>query len=121
MLKRRGKEKKLRVKLRTRLCDLLEIEYPVFLAGMGTGVSGSDLAAAVSNAGGLGMLGCSRLSPDQIREIIHRTRALTPKPFGVDILAPALKSDPSLDDLRKQIPSRYWDFVEKSQERTGTS
>ena len=113
MLKRRGKEKKLRVKLRTRLCDLLEIEYPVFLAGMGTGVSGSDLAAAVSNAGGLGMLGCSRLSPDQIREIIHRTRALTPKPFGVDILAPALKSHPSRDDLRKQIPSEYWEFVKK--------
>lgn len=69
----------------TPLCDLLQIECPVVLAGMGMGISGADLAAAVSNAGGLGLLGCSRLTPDQIRELITKTRQLTDKPFGVDI------------------------------------
>jgi NAD(P)H-dependent flavin oxidoreductase YrpB (nitropropane dioxygenase family) len=100
------------VKLRTRLSDLLEIEYPVILAGMGMGISGADLVAAVSNAGGLGILGCSRLSPEQIRDLITETRKLTSKPFGVDILAPPLKlSEPGQDELTEQIPPEYWDFV----------
>ncbi len=76
------------------------------------GISGADLVAAVSNAGGLGMLGCSRLSPEQIRDLITKTRQLTSNPFGVDILAPPLiPSDPGHDELRKQIPSEYWNFV----------
>ena len=100
--------------IHTQLCDLLEIEYPVVLAGMGMGISGADLTAAVSDAGGLGLLGCSRLTPDQIRELIGKTRELTDKPFGVDILAPPLSPSGSHeDDLKKQIPREYWDFVEK--------
>ena len=50
--------------MKTRLTDLLSIEHPVMLAGMG-GVSYSALAAAVSNAGGLGALGCHYLTPEQ--------------------------------------------------------
>jgi NAD(P)H-dependent flavin oxidoreductase YrpB (nitropropane dioxygenase family) len=102
------------VSIHTELCDLLEIEHPVVLAGMGMGISGADLTAAVSDAGGLGLLGCSRLTPDQIRELIRKTRELTDKPFGVDILAPPLTPSGSEEnDLKGQIPREYWDFVEK--------
>ncbi len=74
--------------LRTRICDILEIEYPIVLAGMG-GASNPELAAAVSNAGGLGILGAAACGPDQLREWIQRTRELTDRPFGVDTLLPA--------------------------------
>ena len=74
--------------LRTRICEILQIEYPIVLAGMG-GASGPELAAAVSNAGGLGVLGAAACGPRQLREWIRRTRELTDKPFGVDTLLPA--------------------------------
>ncbi|MEZ5560315.1 MAG: nitronate monooxygenase [Pseudomonadales bacterium] len=74
--------------LHTRVCDILEIEYPIVLAGMG-GASGPELAAAVSNAGGLGVLGAAACGPKQLRDWIRRTRELTDKPFGVDTLLPA--------------------------------
>jgi enoyl-[acyl-carrier protein] reductase II len=73
--------------LHTPICDRLGIEYPVFLAGMG-GVSLSRLVAAVSNAGGLGIMGAATLGPEQLREEIEKTRDLTDKPFAVDLLAP---------------------------------
>ncbi len=78
--------------LRTEFCDRVGIEYPVILAGMGpvagTGdpVATADLVAAVSNAGGLGVLGGVAYSPDQLREEIRKIRSLTDKPFGVDLL-----------------------------------
>lgn len=74
--------------LRSRVCDLLKIEYPIVLAGMG-GASVPALAAAVSNAGGLGVLGAAACSPDRLRAWIRQTRELTDKPFGVDTLLPA--------------------------------
>lgn len=72
----------------TKVCDLFGIEHPILLAGMGT-ASTPELAAAVSNAGGLGILGCAGAGPRQLREWIQRTRSLTDKPFGVDTLLPA--------------------------------
>lgn len=72
--------------LRTPLCDLLEIEHPIMLAGMG-GVSYAELAAAVSNAGGYGVLGMAGTSAGFIREQMKKTRELTSRPFGVDLLA----------------------------------
>jgi NAD(P)H-dependent flavin oxidoreductase YrpB (nitropropane dioxygenase family) len=74
--------------LHTRICELLGIELPIVLAGMG-GASTPALAAAVSNAGGLGVLGAAACSPDELREWIRKTRSLTDKPFGVDTLLPA--------------------------------
>ncbi len=71
--------------MRTRLTDLLQIEHPVMLAGMG-GVSYHQLVAAVSEAGGFGTLGAGTMSPDQLRDEIRATKALTAKPFGVDLL-----------------------------------
>src|SRR6266481_1304360 len=73
--------------LRTPICDLFGIEYPILLAGMG-GVSMAPLVAAVSNAGGLGVMGAAALSPDALRAEIRKTKALTRKPFAVDLLAP---------------------------------
>lgn len=72
--------------LRTPLCDLLGIQYPIMLAGMG-GVSYPELAAAVSEAGGFGTLGMAGVPPMKIREYVRKTRSLTKKPFGVDLLA----------------------------------
>ena len=74
--------------LKSRICEILGIEYPILLAGMG-GASVPALAAAVSNAGGLGVLGAAACSPDQLRKWIRQTRELTDKPFGVDTLLPA--------------------------------
>jgi enoyl-[acyl-carrier protein] reductase II len=71
--------------MRTRLTDLLGVEHPVMLAGMG-GVSYSALAAAVSNAGGYGCLGASTMSSALLAQEIAATRRLTAKPFGVDLL-----------------------------------
>jgi enoyl-[acyl-carrier protein] reductase II len=64
---------------------MLGIDHPVMLAGMG-GVSYHALVAAVSDAGGIGTLGASTMSADELPEEIAAVRALTAKPFGVDLL-----------------------------------
>ncbi len=71
--------------LRTPLCDLLGIEYPIMLAGMG-GVSYSAVTAAVSEAGGFGCLGAAIMSHDEMKREIEAVKAATRKPFGVDLL-----------------------------------
>jgi len=76
------------MKLHSPICELFGIEYPIVLAGMG-GASTPELAAAVSNAGGLGVLGAAACQPEQLRDWIRRTREMTDKPFGVDTLLPA--------------------------------
>jgi enoyl-[acyl-carrier protein] reductase II len=72
--------------MRTRLTDLLDIEHPVMLAGMG-GVSYSQLVAAVSEAGGIGTFGAAPMRPGQLDDEIAAVHRLTSKPFGVDLLA----------------------------------
>ncbi len=71
--------------MRTRLTDLLDIEHPVMLAGMG-GVSYAALVAAVSEAGGIGTLGASTMSNDELPAEMAAVREITSKPFGVDLL-----------------------------------
>ena len=71
--------------MRTRLTELLDVEHPVMLAGMG-GVSYSKLVAAVSEAGGFGCLGASTMSGEVMVEEMKAVRSLTDKPFGVDLL-----------------------------------
>jgi nitronate monooxygenase len=68
----------------TPLCDLVGIEAPVVLAPMGGAVT-PRLAAAVSNAGGLGLLPLTWASPDEIVSIVDETRQLTGRPFGVNL------------------------------------
>jgi enoyl-[acyl-carrier protein] reductase II len=72
--------------IRTAICDLLGVDHPILLAGMG-GVSYAEVCAAVSNAGGFGSLGMAGVGPRQIREQMKRVKDLTDKPFGVDLLA----------------------------------
>ena len=71
--------------MRTRLTELLDIEHPVMLAGMG-GVSYSDLVAAVSEAGGIGTFGASTMKTAELTEEMARAKTMTSKPFGVDLL-----------------------------------
>lgn len=73
--------------LHTPICDLLGIEYPVFAAGMG-GVTMAPLTAAISEAGGCGVLGATFCTPDELRAEIRAVREITDKPFGVDLLIP---------------------------------
>jgi len=67
-----------------RVCALLGIEHPIIQGGM-IHNSGADLAAAVSNAGGLGLLGSGGMRPDELRLEVRRARSLTDKPFGVNL------------------------------------
>ena len=71
--------------IRTPVCDLLKIEHPIALGGMGSATS-PELVSAVSNAGGLGALGCHYLSPEQIRDRAATIRRQTNKPFGLNFL-----------------------------------
>ncbi len=71
--------------IKTRLCDLLGIEYPIFQGGMAW-VADAHLAAAVSNAGGLGIIAAMSLDADYLRGQIALCRQLTDKPFGVNIM-----------------------------------
>ncbi|MGQ0804881.1 MAG: NAD(P)H-dependent flavin oxidoreductase [Actinomycetota bacterium] len=71
--------------LRTRLTDVLQIDHPVMLAGMG-GVSYNQLVAAVSEAGGFGCLGASAMAQDEMIDEIRAVKKQTDKPFGVDLL-----------------------------------
>ena len=71
--------------MRTRLTDMLDIEFPIMLAGMG-GVSYHRLVAAVSEAGGLGTLGASTMQAGELEDEIAGVKKLTNKAFGVDLL-----------------------------------
>jgi enoyl-[acyl-carrier protein] reductase II len=73
-----------------RICQLFQIQYPIVQAGM-VWASGWRLAAAVSNAGGLGLLGSGSMYPDVLREHIQKCRQATNRPFGVNI--PLLYAD----------------------------
>jgi nitronate monooxygenase len=72
--------------LHTRLCDLLGIEVPIISAPMGPNITGVELASAVSNAGGLGILSFGANPPTVLRTQIRRMRELTDKPFGVNFI-----------------------------------
>jgi len=75
----------MRRELRTPLCRELGIEYPIFSAGIGN-AAGPELVAAVSNAGGLGVLGASGMAPDEMGRLIQLVHELTRLPFGVNII-----------------------------------
>lgn len=111
---------------RTEICDLFGIEHPVLLAGMGT-ASTPELAAAVSNAGGLGIMGAAGLGPRGLRDWIARCRSLTDKPFGIDTLLPAsvrrgtnLKA-PSNGPLPQDLVPEYREFASAFLAREGVA
>jgi nitronate monooxygenase len=80
--------------LHTPLCDLLGIRYPILNAGIGP-AAGPELAAAVTNAGGFGVLGGGGMPHEAMRRLVARTRALTKGPFGINLIVdePVLPED----------------------------
>jgi NAD(P)H-dependent flavin oxidoreductase YrpB (nitropropane dioxygenase family) len=89
--------------IRTPICDLLDIEHPIALGGMGSATS-PELVAAVSHAGGLGALGCHYQTPEQVRERVVAIRRRTNKPFGLNFLLFDLRED-SLETALDEKPS----------------
>ena len=71
--------------IKTNLCELLGIRYPIFQGGMAW-IADASLAAAVSNAGGLGIIAAMNADAQWLREEIRRARELTDRPFGVNIM-----------------------------------
>lgn len=71
--------------IRTPLCTLLDIEYPIIQGGMAW-VSTAELAAAVSEAGGLGVIGSGNMHPDWLKKQLDLARKLTQRPFGVNVM-----------------------------------
>lgn len=108
--------------LRTPVCDLLGCHYPILQAGMG-GVARSELAAAVSGAGGFGCLGMVREPPALIAREIAAVRARTDRPFGVNLIPAA--TDRALFDeelavcIEARVPAMvfFWDVVPEAVER----
>ena len=84
--------------MQTRITELLGIKYPIIQGGMAW-VAESTLAAAVSNAGGLGLIAGGAAPIDYLREQIRRAKSLTDKPFGVNIML----MSPNAEDLAQLI------------------
>lgn len=84
--------------MKTRVTEILEIEYPVIQGGMAW-VAEHSLAAAVSEAGGLGLIGGANAPGEVVREEIRKARALTDKPFGVNIML----MSPYADEVAKVV------------------
>jgi len=96
--------------MKTALCHTLGIEYPIIGAPMGPDLTGPEMVAAVSNAGGLGILQAQFYAPPLFRKEIHRVRALTDKPFGVNLLLHFPVEDLVAVCLEERIPvlSLFW-------------
>lgn len=84
--------------MKTRITELLGIEYPIIQGGMAW-VAEYHLAAAVSNAGGLGLIGAASAPPEVVREQIRETKKLTDKPFGVNVML----MNPNADEVARVI------------------
>ncbi|MBI2861598.1 MAG: nitronate monooxygenase [Chloroflexi bacterium] len=104
--------------LRTPLCDLLGIEYPILQAGMGHVASG-DMAAAVSNAGGLGTIGGGPLSIDELRAEIRKVKQRAwDKPFAVDLVFPARGPEHATAvQLPERLPEPLYQVRKELEER----
>ena len=93
--------------LRTTVTDLLKINHPVMLAGMNV-AAGPKLAAAVTNAGGLGVIGGVGYTPDMLREQIAELKGFLKNknaPFGVDLLIPQVGGNARKTKYASLVPS----------------
>jgi NAD(P)H-dependent flavin oxidoreductase YrpB (nitropropane dioxygenase family) len=119
--------------LHTKLCDMLGIEYPVVCAGMGPTLIGEttgapvELVVAVSEAGGMGVLGGSGFSVEGLRDAIREIKSKTDKPYGVDLLLPQKldiggglgqqgPKELPLSAILKSLPKPHQDWVKKIKE-----
>ena len=122
--------------LRTKLCDMLGIEYPILSAGMGPTLIGEntgapvELVVAVSEAGGLGVLGGSGFTVDELQEAIREIKDQTDKPYGVDLLLPKhldlgrgmdMKrvEELPLSQVLEALPKAHLEWVKKIKEEMG--
>ncbi|MHB9112214.1 MAG: nitronate monooxygenase [Thermoleophilia bacterium] len=87
-----------------RVCELLEIDHPIIQGGM-SWVSDASLAAAVSNGGGLGIIGAGAMPPEILRDEIGRTRELTDRPFGVNMIMINPEFGDQLEVVMKEKPA----------------
>jgi NAD(P)H-dependent flavin oxidoreductase YrpB (nitropropane dioxygenase family) len=96
--------------MKTALCHLLGIEYPIIAAPMGPDLTGAELVAAVSSAGGLGILQAQLSPPPLFRREIHRVRELTDKPFGVNLILHFPTEEFMAICLEERVPilSLFW-------------
>jgi enoyl-[acyl-carrier protein] reductase II len=88
--------------LHTPLCDRLGIRYPICQAGMAF-VARSTLAAAVSEAGGLGVLAAAHATPAELRREIRRVRERTDRPFGVDVLFATIRASAETEQFTDAV------------------
>lgn len=86
-----------------RVCQLLDIEHPILQGGM-TWVSDAGLAAAVSNGGGLGIIGAGAMPADMLREEVRKARELTDRPFGVNMIMINPEFDKQTEILLEERP-----------------
>jgi enoyl-[acyl-carrier protein] reductase II len=84
--------------MKSRICEILNIEYPIFQGGMAW-VATAELAAAVSNAGGLGLIAAGNADAEFVRGQIRKAKEMTNKPFGVNVML----LSPFVDDVMKVI------------------
>ena len=84
--------------IKSKICDLVGIKYPIFQGGMAW-ISDANLAAAVSEAGGLGIISAMNANAEYVREEIRKCKELTKKPFGVNIML----MSPFADDVAKVV------------------
>lgn len=80
----RNLSKLIKFKIMNKICNLFNIKYPIIQGGM-VWCSGWELASAVSNSGGLGLIGAGSMHPETLEEHIVKTKAATSKPFGVNV------------------------------------
>ncbi|CAN5769179.1 hypothetical protein BH24CHL4_BH24CHL4_19750 [soil metagenome] len=98
--------------LQIRVVELRVIRYPIVQAGMGFGIATPELAAAVCNAGGLGIFGAMLLPPDAVRAAVETIRTLTDRPFGINfVLAPP--------DGQSRNPSSFIDILNRYRSALG--
>lgn len=109
--------------MKTRITEMLSIKYPIIQGGMAW-VAEHKLAAAVSNAGGLGLIGAASAPPEIVREEIIKCKELTDKPFGVNVML----LNPNADEVAKIVveegvkvvttgagsPAKYMDMWKKA-------
>ncbi|MEX2247841.1 MAG: nitronate monooxygenase family protein [Dehalococcoidia bacterium] len=105
--------------MHTRICDEFGIEFPIFAFS-----HCRDVVAAVSRAGGMGVLGALAFSPEQLKiELAWIDEHVDGKPYGVDIVMPATSvtagGDVSEEQLQKMIPQQHRDYVEQVLSRHG--
>ena len=84
--------------IKSRVCEILGIKYPIFQGGMAW-VADAELAAAVSNAGGLGLISAINAGTEAVRNEIRKCKTLTDKPFGVNIMLQA----PNAEDIATMV------------------